>query len=164
MIQRKQSIYLFLILCIIAFLLGSNPVMLTLSGEPSWYEAGLATIEVSILKIDRIIGGQSDFFTWNSYLIYGLAATGLLAFLSLFLYKNRKLQLLLCGFNYLFMAGTGVLMYFYMEEGKSWFLVTNQSDLHYSFFIAIVLPVFNFLAMRGIFSDEKLIRSMDRLR
>ncbi len=124
----------------------------------------VGTIEVSILKIDRIAKETSQFFTWNSYLIYSLSAVTLLAFLSIFLYKNRKLQLLLCGFNYLFMLISGVLMYFYIMDGKAWMAAAESSELHYAFLIALILPIWNFMAMRGIMHDERLIRSMDRLR
>lgn len=138
--------------------------MYTVSGEDKWTNGQEGTIEVSVLKIDGFLGETTAFHTWNSYLIYALGAVGLLAFLALFLYKNRKLQLLLCGFNYLMMAGSGVLMYYYIIHGEASILVQSNASLHYTFFIALLFPIMNFLAMRGIFSDERLIRSMDRLR
>ncbi|MHB1279281.1 MAG: DUF4293 family protein, partial [Bacteroidia bacterium] len=139
-------------------------VMYTVSGEDKWTNGQKGTIEVSILKIDGFLGETSAFHSWNSYLIYTLGAVALLAFLALFLYKNRKLQLLLCGFNYLMMAGAAVFIYLYILEGKTAVYVQDSSAYHYTFLVAVLLPVMNFLAMRGIFSDEKLIRSMDRLR
>ncbi|HCS20511.1 MAG TPA: hypothetical protein DIW47_08120 [Bacteroidetes bacterium] len=164
MIQRKQSIYLFIILAVVGSLLAGNPVMYTVSGEDKWTDGHKGTIEVSVLKIDGFLGETLAFETLNSYLIYTLGAVALLAFLALFLYKNRKLQLLLCGFNYLMMAGIGVFMYLYILEGKTSILLQDSSEFHYSFLVAVLLPIMNFLAMRGIFADEKLIRSMDRLR
>lgn len=164
MIQRKQTLYLLFILFICTYLLVGNPVMYEVSGIDTWSKGAVGTIEVSILKIDRIAQETSQFFTWNSYLIYSLSAVSLLAFLSIFLYKNRKLQLLLCGFNYLFMAISGILMYFYFMDGKAWIAAAESDSMHYGFLIAIILPVWNFLAMRGIIHDERLIRSMDRLR
>lgn len=164
MIQRKQSIYLLIILTIVGYLLGQNPVMYTVSGEDKWTNGQRGTIEVSVLKIDGSVAGETSFQTWNSYLIYSLASAGLLALLGLFMFKNRKLQLLLCGFNYLMMAGSAILIYIYIMEGKAWVYLPDSSALRYSFLIVILLPIMNFLAMRGIFSDEKLIRSMDRLR
>lgn len=164
MIQRKQTLYLLFILFICAYLLGGNPVMYEISGMDTWSKGTVGTIEVSILKIDRISNETSQFYTWNSYLIYSLSAVSLLAFISIFLYKNRKLQLLLCGFNYLFMAISGVLMYFYIMDGIAWMSAAEASEMHYAFLISIILPVWNFMAIRGILHDERLIRSMDRLR
>jgi|GEM_PF-108174 len=164
MIQRKQTLYLLFILFICAYLLGGNPVMCEISGIDTWSMGISGTIEVSILKIDRIAKETSQFYTWNSYLIYPLSVVSFLAFLSIFLYKNRKLQLLLCGFNYLFMLISGVMMYIYFMEGKASVAAPEASEMHYAFLVAILLPIWNFLAMRGIMHDEQLIRSMNRLR
>jgi len=82
---------------------------------------------------------------------------GILAFITIFLYHNRKLQLKLC---YLGVFLTMVLLTMYF---------INMGDF-YSGNVAI-WAVFYFailgcyiLAARGIWKDEKLIKSMDRLR
>jgi hypothetical protein len=82
---------------------------------------------------------------------------GILAFVTIFLYHNRKLQLKLC---YLGVFLTMVLLTMYF---------INMGDF-YSGNVAI-WAVFYFailgcyiLAARGIWKDEKLIKSMDRLR
>lgn len=138
--------------------------MLKVSGLSTDTDAANASIEVSILKIDRLANDIPEITVWNSYLIYSLAAVGLLALLALFLFKNRKLQLLLCGFNYLLMVGSGFFMYFYIQQGFEAAGQAGTSEMHYLFLLSVLFPVWNFLAMKGILSDEKLIRSMDRLR
>lgn len=82
---------------------------------------------------------------------------GILAFITIFLFNNRKLQLKLC---YLGVFLTMVLLTMYF---------INMGDF-YSGNVAI-WAVFYFailgcyiLAARGIWKDEKLIKSMDRLR
>lgn len=164
MIQRKQSLYLLFILCIGSFLLFGDPAIYSTTGADKWTEGKTGQVTVSIQKIERTLNEVPMLTTWNSYLIYSLGAMMALAFIALFLFKNRKLQLLLCGFNYIAMLATGVLIYVYALEGSTWVALKDNSNWHYWFWIGVLLPIWNFMAMRGIMNDEKLIRSMDRLR
>ncbi|MBT8326538.1 MAG: DUF4293 domain-containing protein, partial [Bacteroidia bacterium] len=98
----------------------------------------------------------------NTLLVGFLGAIGILALIAMVMFKNRKLQTLLSGFNYLFILGMIVVMYLnslnikFFENGESSFTFYALLPLSYIFF--------NFLAMKGVRKDEKLIRSMDRLR
>lgn len=164
MIQRKQSIYLALIAVLGLVFLFVNPLLLEVQGADKWTQGETGTVEVSILKIDRILNGESVLFTWNSYLIYSLSVVIFLSLCAIFLFKNRKLQLLLCGFNFLAMAAFGAFVFIYGLEGKSWVSVLESSSWHYMHWLAVLWPLWNFMAMKGILHDEKLIRSMDRIR
>ncbi len=76
-----------------------------------------------------------------SFDILTLAITillGLGCFITIFLYKNRNLQLRLT------------------------FTLIVLSILNLSF--ALAIPIFLFLAARGTWKDEKLVKSLDRLR
>ncbi len=164
MIQRKQTIYLLAIVLIGLYLIFGNPVMYHLQ---SVNEVSGVTerVEISFSKIEQYQGDaeQGD-YVMNSFLLYGLAVITGLAFGAIFMFKNRKMQLLLCGFNYLFMGAMALLIYYYISEGKSLMPNAAESALHYIVFLPILFPLWNYLAMRGILADEKLIRSMDRLR
>ncbi|MBI1221550.1 MAG: DUF4293 family protein [Bacteroidetes bacterium] len=164
MIQRKQSIYLLIILFTCLALFAGNPLIYEVSGIDQWTLGTKGTIEVSVLKIDGIVGDQVQFSVWNSYLIYSLAVIGLLAGIALFNFKNRKMQLLMCGFNYLAMLIFAVLVYVYVQDGIQRVYEIHSTSRHYLIGAAAFLPLWNYLAMRGIMRDEKLIRSMDRLR
>lgn len=94
----------------------------------------------------------------------GLAGLGiLLALGSIFLFKNRPLQGQLSslgmylGFMSLALAGFGM-----------WRNLGKVPDCQYSFDAGWAMPVlsivFQFLAVRGIRNDEKIVKSMDRLR
>lgn len=83
--------------------------------------------------------------------------TGLLAFITIFLYDNRKLQLKLCYLG-VFLSVVLLTMYF-VEMGQ--FLSGNVA--FWVIFYFAILCCF-ILAARGIWKDEKLIKSMDRLR
>lgn len=83
--------------------------------------------------------------------------TGVIALVTIFLFRNRKLQLRLC---YLGIFLTLVLLTLYFLE------MMNFEDgtiaLWVIFYFAILISYI--LAARGISKDQKLIKSMDRLR
>lgn len=83
--------------------------------------------------------------------------TGLLAFVTIFLFDNRKLQLRLC---YLGIFITLILLTLYFLE------MGNFLDGHVAIWAIFYFAILGFyiLAARGIWKDEKLVKSMDRLR
>lgn len=83
--------------------------------------------------------------------------TGALAFVTIFLFDNRKLQLKLCYLG-IFLTVILLTMYF-LEMGN--FL--NGNVALWAIFYFGILACF-ILAARGVWKDEKLIKSMDRLR
>ncbi|TCZ67924.1 DUF4293 domain-containing protein [Flaviaesturariibacter aridisoli] len=80
-----------------------------------------------------------------------------LAFVTIFLYGNRKLQLRFSIFGLLLSLGL-LALYFVKMTG----FVSGTMALSSIFYFAV--PLCFFLAIRGVVRDEKLIRSMDRLR
>ena len=83
--------------------------------------------------------------------------TGLIAFVTIFLFDNRKMQLKLC---YLGVFLTVILLTMYFLEVGSF---TGGSVALWAIFYFAILGSF-ILAARGIWKDQKLIKSMDRLR
>lgn len=83
--------------------------------------------------------------------------SAVLAIVTIFLYRNRKLQLRL---TYLGIFITAVLLTLYFVEIAHF--NTGTIALWAIFYFAILICFI--LAARGILKDEKLIRSMDRLR
>ncbi|MFH2143632.1 MAG: DUF4293 domain-containing protein, partial [Bacteroidota bacterium] len=81
---------------------------------------------------------------------------------SVFLFKNRKLQMRVCTYSILLIIGFYGLMSFYFFK-----LINNlEVVIHYSFtsVLPMIAIVFIFMALRAIKKDEKLIKSVDRLR
>lgn len=139
MIQRIQTIYLFLA-TIASFVMALAPLGAIINKE---------TLEQSLF------GGQQAL----PLLILG-GLTGIIAFASIFMFKNRKLQLNIVRFNAVLIGIFIGACIFYLVINT-----VTKIDLPRP---AIVFPLFalffNILAMRGIIADEKLIKSMDRLR
>jgi hypothetical protein len=84
---------------------------------------------------------------------------GGLAFVNIFLFSNRKLQLKL---SYLGIFITVVLLVVYFLETGNF--VKERSTFALSCIFHFAILGFYILAARGIWNDEKLIKDMDRLR
>ena len=139
MIQRLQSLWL-LLAAIFAFLTFKLP-----------FYSGSKTIK-GIVQPDVRLDAASQIFI--------LVLTGLVilfSFIALFLYKNRRKQLTLTIINIIF--SIVLLVLYFLEIGK---FETGIISLSCLFTLAI--PIFLFLGARGIWKDEKLIKSLDRLR
>ena len=140
MIQRIQSLWLFLAAAAAA--LSYKIPFFESTNQSADGTSGLATY----------LNAGSNFFT--------LITTGislLLALVTLFYYKNRKLQLKLASAGIVISLLIIVLFFSAMKKmGGSVPSITSV--------IVLVAPVFYILAARGIWKDEKLIKSLDRLR
>lgn len=93
----------------------------------------------------------------NFLLMILSVAVGLLALITIFLFKNRKLQLRLTLLGIVLQAAV-LLIYF--QQTKNFL----QGNYTLTSAISFIIPVFFILAWLGIRKDEKLIKSMDRLR
>lgn len=83
--------------------------------------------------------------------------TGALAFAAIFLFGNRKFQLRLAIVGLLFAIGTIVLYFLEIQN-------FNSGTISLWCIFSFAVAAFYVLAIRGIRSDQKLIKSLDRLR
>ena len=93
----------------------------------------------------------------NTLLMIVTVAAAIVALITIFLYGNRKLQIKL-GSAGSIASILAIILYFvemknYSSGGVALFSV-----------FSFAVPVFYILALRGIYKDEKLVRSSDRLR
>jgi len=82
---------------------------------------------------------------------------GALCLFNIFIYKQRKLQLRLTIVA-LVLSVLDIFLYFNYKKGYP-----GGGIALYSVF-AFAIPLFLFFAARGIYGDQKLVKSMDRLR
>ena len=142
MIQRVQSIWL---------LLAAAAAFFTLKFP---FYSGNMFSEDKISKSFAEINAQS------SILILVLTVgIGISAIIGIFMYKNRKEQLRIC------LAGIGagvinVVLYF-LQVKK---FVPGEGQYALTAVLVILIPLFLILAARGIYKDQKLLKSLDRLR
>ena len=83
--------------------------------------------------------------------------------MTIFKYKNRKQQFRLCTINFLLILIYTIVLAVVIFVGKNK-LVGTELTLKIPAVFSIVALILNYLAMRGIAKDEKLVKSMDRLR
>jgi hypothetical protein len=97
--------------------------------------------------------------TGNSTLLLNIltVAIGILSILFIFLYKNRTKQLWLTLALFLLTLLQIILVYFHTKKFA-------QSTYSISLLVYIAMPVLLILAMRGMYKDEQLVKSVDRLR
>lgn len=95
--------------------------------------------------------------TSSILLIICAAAAGLGSFIAIFLYKDRKTQIRVAAIA-LILSILSLVIYFSQTK--------NFTDGRFSLtsIVSIVIPVFIILAIRGIWKDQKLVKSLDRLR
>ena len=109
--------------------------------------------------------GNTKDITVDEYLIAFLIAILLSvgSLVIIFLFKRRSNQKRLIWLGILTSVLFIVLMYFHVEEYK-----TNDNNITASFSIGAVFPIvyiiFMAMAYAGVRRDEKLIRSIERLR
>ncbi len=95
------------------------------------------------------------------YVLAGLLLSALLALVSIFLFKNRKLQFVMNRLNIIL---NFILLGFFVY----WSLIVpgemNISEKGIGLFLPIISIVFLVLANKAIKKDEALVKSVDRLR
>jgi uncharacterized membrane protein len=86
-------------------------------------------------------------------------AIGVASLVAIFLFKDRKRQLLVTAAILVVNLFT-IGLYF----GKSIHFLPNEGSLDLTSIVGFSVPVFLLLAMRSIWKDEQLVKSTDRLR
>ena len=81
-----------------------------------------------------------------------------LSLIALIMFKNRKQQMLLAVLGLLISLA---LIYFYYNEIKTHFA---GGTVALTSILTFLIPILLFFAIRGIYRDMKLVKSVDRLR
>jgi hypothetical protein len=141
MIQRVQSIWL-LLAAICAFV--TYPL---------------------VLYIGKLADGTERQFLLGDHFILMLfiIALGLLSLVCIFLFKNRKLQFRLVVLDIVLTVAYVFLQYVMVEQFKK-DLAIQTGSYKVAALLPLLMIVFLILAARGIYKDEKLVKSLDRLR
>ncbi|QJB33985.1 DUF4293 domain-containing protein [Chitinophaga oryzae] len=146
MIQRIQSLYL---------LLAAG--------------AGAATLSFDLWKAKLSNGTVTAVNASSNYLLFVLyVIIILLAVVCIFLFKKRKLQFRLTIFNILFVFAALGYQYYVVQQTANKLaaggITITSASYQVASFLPVLLIVLLFMAARGIYKDEKLIKSLDRLR
>ncbi|WP_340076645.1 DUF4293 domain-containing protein [Leptobacterium sp. I13] len=136
MIQRIQTLYLL----IVVLLMGVLPFFM-----PLWNDAD----------------GEAVYAESNMVFSILFAGSLVLAFITIFLYKNRKLQFVL---NRLNMILNLFLLGIFVTRSLNLSGETIVSEKGIGMLLPVISIVFLVLANKAIKKDEALVKSVDRLR
>lgn len=169
MIQRVQTIFLFLIVVAMGVALAN----------PLWEKAGAQSPELAQLTAleyseQQAIPQQPGVPTSTApttavtsvwYLGLLLALVALSSLYAIFQYRNRLTQTALCAVNALMLTAImGIVLYQTLYAGKAYGSPADQGAFLPGFYAIIAALVCNALANRFIRRDEKLVRGSDRIR
>jgi len=138
MIQRQQSLWL-LLAAVASFLSFKFP----------FYTGNI--IENNITRFEELEGGS------NFFLLLLTGASILISAITIFLFKDRKTQLKLSVVGIMLSI---ILLILYFTQLKKF---SNGNFALTSIFVLAILVGY-LMAARGIRKDEKLVKSLDKLR
>lgn len=153
MIQRKQTVFLLLAVVLMMVAMATQ----------------IGSFQVGGLEVGRLYQlwftdplGKRHLDTWPLMAI--LLPTAALSLYTIFVYRNRRLQALFCLVCALLIVGWYVC-YFVVGQvagDRSWGVVTFRPT--WSAVLPVVSLILLLMARRSIQADERLVRSMDRIR
>lgn len=151
MIQRIQSVYLFLVtVCAVVCL--SLPV-------GHFHQEGISVAEFYNLWLS-LADGSHVTSPWAMFVLLLLVAV--VSFVAIFLFKRRMLQVRMSVFNGLLLIG------YYIVFGVFVYVFKSRYDADFTLNWTVAFPavalILDYLAFRNIMKDELMIRSLNRLR
>lgn len=152
MIQRIQTIWLFLATLVILLLL-LIPIVTSQANGTDYWVVATGLYQKNNLGISKM----QSFLP----LIICTIATAIISLANIFNYTNRKLQKKLTLINIVFILGLSFWIFQAAEKIPGGI---DNASYNLGAFFPVLAIIFLFLALRGINHDEKLVRSADRLR
>jgi len=155
MIQRIQSVYLFLAAMLMLATL-FLPAMKVYQYEDVELLTGMSSITLGLFSL-------GTYSCIPGFVPPALALiAGIMALITIFLYKKRKLQIKFCHCVVI------LILLFFTSIGYIWWSAKANFDVFLNSIVVTSFPVFASIlvsaAIRGIKKDEKLVKSLDRLR
>lgn len=150
MIQRIQSVYLLLVVGLLALAI-CLPLGYFLDANALPYKFTAFGVAV----------GDVTHASWGLFCLLLLAA--IVAFATIFLYRNRILQIRMTIFNSLLLIGFYIafLVFMFAFQSKLDMMAFRVS---WSLPLPLIAIILNYLAIRAIGRDEVLVKAADRLR
>lgn len=154
MIQRIQSLYLFLIAAFVGAMFFLP--LAWFAGEAGMFE----------LHAFALVTADGETLHDTIYLGILLAAACVLPLVTIFLYRRRLLQIRLCCVEMVLLLGCVAMegVYYYLGRRAFADLAFHTQGFKPAIALPIVCLLFAYLAAKAIFRDELLIRESDRIR
>lgn len=152
MIQRIQSVYLLVV----------TILLVVAMCQPVGNFIGADGIAINVFKPLGVTLADGSFHsTWGLFCILLLSAV--IALCTIFLFRNRMLQVRMTIFSSILLIG------YYVAFAVFMFVLQNDLDamtfqLGWALCLPVVSIVLNYLAFRAIYRDELMVKAADRLR
>lgn len=153
MIQRIQSVYLFLALLLTGSLFFINMAnLVSLESDYSLTHSGIVSLtsEGAVTVMPAL---ALNILLW---------ITSITLLVTIFLFKKRIVQIRLAGLTLGLLVGLSGLMFYFGKSGAREFAA--QVNFTYAIVLPLIALVFVIMAIRAIGKDEALVKSLDRLR
>jgi len=154
MIQRIQTVFLFITAALCVALFFVNIAEFDVDGSA-------VTLSLSQYSDEAGKMIESTHIIYQQVILTALVA--LINLIAIFLYNNRILQMRVCIYSIILQVAILVMFAFYIWIGQS---ENGNEFLHFGIgsFIPLITIILTYLAFHSIKKDEKLVRSLDRIR
>lgn len=147
MIQRIQTVYIFIAAVLTGMLLAVDFAQLVVDGNFYIFDAS------GIKQGEQVI--------YNGLPVFGfIGLITLLHLIVIFMYKNRIRQIRVLAFTIILLLGLVGLLFYFIYSGFEQVEVAYKVPMTFPLIAAIL----DYLAIRAIGKDEALVRSLDRIR
>ena len=153
MIQRIQSVYLFIVAAVMA-LPSFIPIARIVTPEKSIFNFYTYGVEQT---------GTNEALTVYFWplLVLSILSIGV-PLVTIFLYKKQFLQFRLCVVEIVLLLGNLFLMWYHIQQFEGH--VQAEVSYKFSFILPVACVILVYLAIRGILKDINLLKSYDRIR
>ena len=160
MIQRVQTIFLFLVVLAMGITIGApiwEQIDSTSASSISW--------KLSAFTLTNLDSTGEEIQSVSKWYLAALASfVGLMALISIFQYRNRARQMMLNMINSLLMVGLIAAVFLTTNGVNGEIGSAVAGSYKVGFWAVLAAMVCNMLANRFIRKDEALVRSVDRIR
>lgn len=150
MIQRIQTIFL-LIAMVLLIVAMFSPLAVLVAGD-----------NILFYKVCGFYKGEEVLFNAWGLLTFA-SVSALLSLITIFMYKNRKLQVRLCNINIITIVIAYITFGVYLNAGLDK-LEATFLRIDYGIALPAIAIILIVLAISRIKKDERLVRSLDRIR
>jgi hypothetical protein len=154
MLQRIQSLFI-----VISLLLW---VLIYFSPLASVYDS-TEIYQLKISGLGMLTESGTELISRLLPLMIFFISVSIIQISALFLYRRRRLQMRFCIYSAISQAGFLMLVFYYVYQTSS-----GESDISVAWNFPVILPVcsaiLNLISYRFILKDERLVRSIDRIR
>lgn len=155
MIQRIQTLYLLVIVILSGFI-----IFTPIADLINQYDKLIYIVDFKGISLVKPTGNTLESNIWGLTAISTVVP--IISLITIFSFKNRIKQIRLSVINMIFMLVFYIFLFFYIWSASNRLL--TDWHLRITSILPIINLIFNYLAIGAIGKDEKLVKSLDRLR